>query len=80
MGLANRELGSSWMILMRSVGKKVRDAEHMRVPYTVVIGGKEVESGQITPRVRSDLPKLEKKPGAIDEFLAKLAEDAKTRK
>jgi threonyl-tRNA synthetase len=63
-----------------SVGKKVRDAEHMHVPYTVVIGGKEVESGQVTPRVRSDLPKVDQETMAIDDFLAKLAEDAKTRK
>jgi len=63
-----------------TVGKKVRDAEHMKVPYTVVIGSKEVESRQITPRVRSDLPKLEKETLGIDEFLAKVTEDAKTRK
>jgi threonyl-tRNA synthetase len=63
-----------------SVGKKVRDAEHMKVPYTIVIGNKEVESGQVTPRVRSDLPKLDKETWAIDEFLAKLSEDAKARK
>jgi threonyl-tRNA synthetase len=63
-----------------SVGKKVRDAEQMRVPYTVVIGGKEVESGQVTPRMRSDLPKLEEETWAVDDFLAKLSEDAKARK
>jgi threonyl-tRNA synthetase len=63
-----------------SVGKKVRDAESMKVPYTVVVGGKEVESGQVTPRVRSDLPKLELETMAIDDFLAKLAEDAEARK
>jgi threonyl-tRNA synthetase len=63
-----------------SVGKKVRDAEQMRVPYMIVVGSKEVESGQITPRVRNDLPKLDKETWEIDEFLAKIAEDAKTRK
>jgi threonyl-tRNA synthetase len=63
-----------------TVGKKVRDAEHMKVPYTVVIGGKEIESGEVTPRVRSDLPKLEKETWNTDEFLAKIAEDAKARK
>jgi threonyl-tRNA synthetase len=63
-----------------SVGKKIRDAEHMKVPYTIVIGGKEVESSQVTPRVRGDLPKLDKETWAIDEFMAKLSEDAKTRK
>jgi threonyl-tRNA synthetase len=63
-----------------SVGKKVRDAEHMRVPYTVVIGNKEIESHQVTPRVRSDLPKLEQETMAVDDFLAKLSNDAKSRK
>jgi threonyl-tRNA synthetase len=63
-----------------SVGKKIRDAEHMKVPYTIVIGGKEVESSQVTPRVRGDLPKLDKETWSIDEFLTKLAQDTKTRK
>lgn len=63
-----------------SVGKKVRDAEHMKVPYTIVIGGKEVESGQVMPRVRHDLPKLDKETWDTDEFLAKITEDTKTRK
>jgi threonyl-tRNA synthetase len=63
-----------------SVGKRIMEAEQMRIPYTVVIGGKEVESGQLTPRVRSDLPKLDQETMAIDDFLAKLANDAKTRK
>jgi threonyl-tRNA synthetase len=63
-----------------SVGKKIRDAETMKVPYTVVIGGKEVESKQVTPRVRSDLPKLDQESSSVDDFLSKLAQDAKTRK
>jgi threonyl-tRNA synthetase len=63
-----------------SVGKKIHDAEHMRIPYTVVIGGKEIESGKVTPRVRSDLSKLDKETWKTDEFLSKLAEDVKTRK
>jgi threonyl-tRNA synthetase len=63
-----------------SVGKKIRAAEIMKVPYTIVIGGKEVESGKVIPRVRSDLAKLDKETMAIDDFLAKLSEDAKTRK
>jgi hypothetical protein len=46
----------------------------------VVIGGKEVESGQLTPRVRSDLPKLDQETMAIDDFLAKLANDTQTRR
>lgn len=38
-----------------SVGKKIRNAEMMKVPYTLVIGEKEVESGKLVPRVRHDL-------------------------
>jgi threonyl-tRNA synthetase len=62
-----------------SVGKKIRDAEIMKVPYTVVIGAKEVESNQVTPRVRSDLNQEVGTLG-VDEFLQKLAHDAKARK
>jgi threonyl-tRNA synthetase len=61
-----------------SVGKKIRDAEVMKVPYTVVIGGKEVESGRLTPRPRSDLPEIPE--SSIDELLQLLTQDAKARK
>jgi threonyl-tRNA synthetase len=61
-----------------SVGKKIHNAEAMKVPYTVVIGGKEVESGQLSPRRRSDLPELP--ASSVDELLSKLSQDAKARK
>jgi threonyl-tRNA synthetase len=61
-----------------SVGKKVRDAEIMKIPYTVVIGGKEVESGRLAPRHRSDLPELAE--SSIDELLSKLSQDARDRR
>jgi threonyl-tRNA synthetase len=61
-----------------SVGKKVRDAELMKVPYTVVIGGKEVESGRLTPRHRSDLAEIPE--SSTDELLQRLADDIKSRK
>jgi threonyl-tRNA synthetase len=61
-----------------SVGKKVRDAEVMKVPYTVVIGGKEVESGRLSPRGRHDLPELPE--SSVEELLQKLSQDAKARK
>ncbi|MDR1196657.1 MAG: threonine--tRNA ligase [Candidatus Nomurabacteria bacterium] len=38
-----------------SVGKKIRNAEIYRVPYVVVIGEKEVESGKLPVRIRSDI-------------------------
>ena len=38
-----------------SVGKKIRESEVMKIPVTIVIGEKEIETGQLTPRVRKDL-------------------------
>jgi len=61
-----------------SVGKKIHNAEAMKVPYTVVIGGKEVESGQLSPRGRSDLAELPE--SSVDDLLTMLSHDAKTRK
>jgi len=61
-----------------SVGKKIRDAEVMKVPYTVVIGGKEVESGMLSARHRGDLPELPEL--SVDELLERLFQDAKARK
>jgi len=38
-----------------SVGKKIRAAEVWKVPYSVVIGDKEVTDVKLTPRLRSDI-------------------------
>jgi len=62
-----------------SVGKKIREAEVMKVPYTLVIGQKEMKSGQVVPRLRGDLGKQSEKLEDIDEFLARVAEEAKSR-
>jgi threonyl-tRNA synthetase len=63
-----------------SVGKKIRTSEVLRVPYTVVVGQKEVESGNILPRIRKDMevqPLTE--PLSIEDFLKTVANEAKTR-
>jgi len=44
----------------------------------VVIGGKEVESGRLTPRHRNDLPELPE--SSIDELLQRFSDDSKSRK
>lgn len=63
-----------------SVGKKIRAAELMKVPYTVVVGEKEIESGQVIPRIRKDLTEQENStPLAIDDFLSAVANEAQTR-
>jgi threonyl-tRNA synthetase len=63
-----------------SVGKKIRTAELMKVPYTIVIGEKELENGQVTPRVRSDMEVKESHEAhEIPEFLKTVANEAKSR-
>jgi threonyl-tRNA synthetase len=62
-----------------SVGKKIRESEKAKVPYTVVIGEKEVETGETTPRVRSDMAVQEPSTLKIDNFLKTVHNEAKTR-
>lgn len=63
-----------------SVGKKIRNAELMKVPFVVVIGEKEIETGELVPRVRKDIVvNDEQRPYTIDEFLKTIAHDAKSR-
>ena len=38
-----------------SVGKKIRNAETAKVPYSIVLGEKEVASGKLPIRIRSDI-------------------------
>ncbi len=63
-----------------SVGKKIRQAETWKVPYTVVIGEKEIESDNVTPRIRRDMV-VQEGDGAlgVDEFLKTVANEARSR-
>jgi threonyl-tRNA synthetase len=38
-----------------SVGKKIRTASLMKIPYTIVVGEREAQTGNVSPRVRQDL-------------------------
>ncbi|HVV25437.1 MAG TPA: threonine--tRNA ligase [Candidatus Saccharimonadales bacterium] len=63
-----------------SVGKKIRAAEVAKVPYTVVIGQKEIESGEVVPRIRKDMAVHEgEAPIGLEQFLQTVANEAKTR-
>jgi threonyl-tRNA synthetase len=63
-----------------SVGKKIRDAEIQKVPYTLVIGEKEVESSKLMPRIRKDIEVDEKQePIGVEEFLRTVEHEAKSR-
>jgi threonyl-tRNA synthetase len=63
-----------------SVGKKIRASELMKLPYTIVVGEKEIETGDVTPRIRKDLATSEApKTLSVDAFLAAVAAEAKGR-
>ena len=64
-----------------SVGKKIRGAEVMKVPYVVVVGDKEVADGQVTPRVRGDLAVEGREDRSLDteQLLTSIAHEVKAR-
>ena len=64
-----------------SVSKKIRNAELMKVPYTVVVGEKELETKQLSPRVRSDLSVENRKDASyeVESFIKSIAHEAKGR-
>jgi threonyl-tRNA synthetase len=63
-----------------SVGKKIRTAELLKVPYSIVVGEKEVESGEVSPRIRKDIEvAAEHILLTVDEFLKTVANEAKSR-
>ena len=63
-----------------SVGKKIRASELMKVPYTLVIGEKEIESGNVTPRIRKDIEVSEThKALKVAEFLQTVSNEVKGR-
>lgn len=64
-----------------SVGKKIRSAEMMRVPYTIVVGDKEVEQSVVSPRVRADLCVEDRKDESyeIEQFLSTIANESRGR-
>ncbi len=63
-----------------SVGKKIRAAEIAKVPYTIVIGEKEMESGAVLPRIRKDMEvEGEHTPCSFEEFFKTVAHEAKAR-
>jgi len=63
-----------------SVGKKIRAVELLKVPYTIVIGEKEIEGGELTPRIRKDMIVQEnQKSYTVEEFLQTVANESKNR-
>ncbi len=63
-----------------SVGKKIRASELAKVPYTLVIGEKEISSREVTPRIRKDLALTpDSHAVSVEELLKTVASEAKSR-
>lgn len=64
-----------------SVGKKIRNAEVLKVPYSVVVGEKEIDTKELTPRVRADLAVegRQEQAYAYESFVKSIAHEAKGR-
>lgn len=63
-----------------SVGKKIREAEVLKIPYVLVIGKQELESNQLKPRIRHDLSKGNSELSIdADDFLSRVAKQTKDR-
>ncbi|TAH33628.1 threonine--tRNA ligase [Candidatus Saccharibacteria bacterium] len=64
-----------------SVGKKIRVASTMKVPYTLVIGEKEVADAKLTPRVRDDLAVegREEVSYDVEQLFTSISNEIKTR-
>jgi len=58
------------------IGYKIREAQVQKVPYMLVLGDKEAESGLVTVRHRADgdIGSM-----TLDEFMAKITEENRTR-
>jgi threonyl-tRNA synthetase len=63
-----------------SVGKKIRNSEIMKIPYVIVIGGKEIDTSIVIPRIRQDLvDDKEIRSTSIEDFLNTVASESKKR-
>lgn len=63
-----------------SVGKKIRASEVLKVPYTVIVGEKEIESGKVLPRTRRDMVVQELAEAMpVENFLQTVANESKAR-
>ncbi len=58
------------------VGKKIRDSQVKKIPYTVVIGDKEVETGILPIRKYSDKDSVDM---SVDDFIAYVQDKIATR-
>lgn len=61
------------------IGYKIRQAELSKVPYMLVVGEKEAESGTVAIRCRKPKDKAKEGTMALDDFLKMAVEEVRTR-
>ena len=59
------------------IGYKIREAQGQKIPYMLVVGDKEAESGTVSVRLRGEAG--DKGSKGVDEFLAMLQEEIRTK-
>lgn len=62
---------------MESIGKKIRNAELQKVPYMLVVGDKEIESGEVNVRSFADKSQTSLK---LTKFVQKIEDEVKKMK
>ena len=62
-----------------SLGKKIQRAELEKIPCLLVIGEREIDKGQTTPRLRRDLDNGNARSRSFKQILQILAEDIRAR-
>jgi len=63
-----------------SVGKKIRISATEKVPYTIVIGEKEINDGIVSPRIRHDISVIDAQSELhYEQFIQTVVNEAKAR-
>ena len=63
-----------------SVGKKIRASEVAKVPYTLVIGEKELSDGVLSPRLRKDIAVIDAQSELhYEQFIKTVLNETKSR-
>ena len=63
-----------------SVGKKIRASATDKVPYTIVVGEKEVNDGVVSPRLRHDISVIDVQSELhFEQFIQTVVNESKTR-
>jgi threonyl-tRNA synthetase len=76
VGLRNEGLRAHVDESSETVGKKIREAQLMKVPYTLVVGDREIEAGTVAVRDRVG---NETRGVDLGAFIERVTEEARTR-